>query len=161
MAFGKDTFSAGGGAVSDIFAGIGYDYKAKGNRLEAENYDQAAAFADENALFTVAATNVKTAQAQRSIYQTLGGQQADIAAAGFSASGSALDLMRDSAAQGNLTKAVLSAQGQITETGYKQQAASYRTMAESARLAADAADWAQIGSFVSGAIKGITAIASI
>jgi hypothetical protein len=46
---------------------------------------------------------------------TLGGQEADVAGAGFSEGGSALDLLRSSASQGALTHAVLGQQGLITE----------------------------------------------
>lgn len=157
----SSTFSNVGGAVNDLFAAEGYKIKAKGNRLEAGQYDSAAGFADENAMFARASTTIKLAQQDRENLKVLGGQSADIAGAGFSASGSALDIMRDSASQGALTSQVLGAQGEIAVHGYEEQAKSYRTMAEASRLAADAQDTAGMGSTISGGIKAAAAIASV
>ena len=70
----------------------------------------------------------------RAIEKTIGGQQAEVAASGFGAAGSALDLLRDSAAQGALHKAVLAQQGLITEAGYEEQAKSYNLQAEAANM---------------------------
>lgn len=161
MAFGNDTFSAAGGAANDLFAAEGFKYKAKGNRLEMQNYNQAALLADQNAQFTQMSTAIKETQQQRDIDKALGGTRADVAGAGFAASGSALDILRDSAAQGALTKAVISQQGLITEAGYHQQAASYRTMADAANMAAHADEQAATGAYVSAGIKGITALATL
>ena len=87
--------------------------------------------------------------------------------------------MRDSASQGALTSAVMGQQGLITEAGYKEQADSYALMSGAARMAAagefdianqtdqlakdtqSAAEVAGIGKLFSGALKGVTAIASI
>jgi len=161
MAFGKDTFSAAGGAVSDLFAGFGNQAKAKGDLFEAENYDLASKLATQNAEYTEQSTGIKQAQNERTIYQSMGRTSADVAGAGFAASGSALDVMRDAASQGSLVKSVTEQQGEITEAGYKEQAQSYATMAEAARAAADAADNAGIGSFISSGLKGIAALATL
>ncbi len=161
MAFGNATFSDAGGAVSDLFAAEGYKYKAQGNLLEAGSYDEAAKFADLNATFTEESTALKLHKAQRDIYQAIGGQEADIAGAGFENSGSALDLLRSSASEGALTKETLGLQGLITEQGYKTQADSYRTMAEAARLAAEADLTAATGSTITGIVKGVSAVASV
>jgi hypothetical protein len=45
-------------------------------------------------------------QAEREMYQSLGQTKADVAGAGFAESGSALDLLRQSASQGALQQAV-------------------------------------------------------
>jgi hypothetical protein len=103
----------------------------------------------------------KQQQFDRNIYQTIGGQQADIAGAGFANSGSSLDLLRDSASQGALTKAVAGQQGLITEAGYKEQAESYTNLASAARMAADAEDNAAKGSTITGIIKGAAGVASL
>jgi hypothetical protein len=55
-------------------------------------------------------------------------------------SGSALDLLRDSASQGALTKATLQQQGIIDQDSYEAQAKSYDLMQQSALVAATAAD---------------------
>ena len=91
----------------------------------------------------------------------IGGQEADVAGAGFEASGSAIDLMRDSASQGALTKAVGEQQGLIQEAGYTEQAKSYQTMSQAANMAANAEDKAAEGSTISGIFKGVAAVASI
>lgn len=159
--FGNQTFGNISGAVSDLFASEGHEAKAQGDRLEASNYDLASDLALKNEKFTETSTAIKQSQLDRQIYQTMGGQRADVAGAGFASSGSALDLMRDSAAQGALTKAVAGEQGLITEAGYEEQAKSYTNMASAARLAANAEDEAATGSMITGGIKGALAVAQI
>lgn len=161
MAFGSATFSDISGAVGDLFAAEGHRSKAEGDRLEAKNYDLASGLALQNEKFTETSTAIKQAQLDRNIYQTIGGQQADVAGGGFAASGSALDLLRDSASQGALTKAVAGEQGLITEAGYKEQAQSYTNMAQAARLAASAEDEAATGSLITGGIKTAASIATL
>src|ERR1700730_6424021 len=136
----RSTFSNAGGAVNDIFAGIGaatnaslqakgLRIKAAGNLAEGQEYDLAASLAAENEKFTETSTQIQEAQRERENTLQIGGQRADIAAAGFAESGSALDILRDSASQGALSKAVLGQQGLITEAGYTEQEASYNLMA--------------------------------
>lgn len=199
-----------GSAVSDIFAGMaakdqaklrakGLGIEAMGTRLsaeslrikaggdiaEAEQYDLATALARQNAAFTQQSTEIKQFQLDRQINQTIGGARADIAAAGMAESGSAIDILRDSASQGALAKAVLGQQGLITEAGYEEQAKSYEVMSRAGRATATAemgiaaqtdviageqdrlafetlkaGQRAETGSFISGAIKGLAAIAS-
>lgn len=161
MAFGASTFTDLSGAVGDLFAAEGHKAKGEGDRIEAQNYDLASSLALQNEKFTETSTAIKQSQLDRSIYQTIGGQQADMAGGGFAASGSALDLMRDSASQGALTKAVAGQQGLITEAGYTEQAQSYTNMASAARLAANAEDNAAVGSEITGAIKGAASIATL
>lgn len=161
MAFGTGTISSFGGAVQDLFSADAHRSKAKGLRIEADSYDRSSAFAMQSARFTETSTEIKQAQLDRDIYKTLGGQAADVAGAGFAASGTALDLLRDSASQGALTKAVGSLQGLITEEGYEVQAKNYTAMGAAARLAADAEDNAADGAMWSSAFKGAAAITSI
>lgn len=145
MAIGAATFSGIGGGIADLYAASADRYRAQGARIEGERYLESARLADLNATYTKELTNIKEYQTQRSIFKTLGAQQAEVAASGFTKSGSALDLERDSATQGAMAKAVLGQQGQIEEAGYEQQAASYRLMANSANMAATAADHAAQG----------------
>lgn len=136
-AVGKGIFKAAGGAVEDLFAQQSLRTRAKGQRMEAEQYDLAAGYAREQKLYTRTSTELKQFQTERSILKTIGGQQADVAAAGFGASGTALDLLRDSAAQGELEKAVLGFQGLVDEAAFEQQAKSYEFMAKASRMSAD------------------------
>ena len=161
MALGAGTFNAIGGAVSDLFAGDALRTKARGSRIEAQQYDIAAELAKQNEQFTRTSTEIKTMQAQRGVYMALGQQQADDDASGFASSGSALDLLRDSASQGALNKAVLGQQGLIEEAGYRQQRQSYELMATSARMAADADEQAADNTKWTAAIKGAAAVASL
>lgn len=197
MAVSQTTFSDAGGSVSDLFAGIGdlaqgalkakglniqasgIRLKAQGDLAEASEYDLSSSLATASEKFTEQSQAIKQMQQDRSNETQIGGQKADIAGSGGAASGSALDILRDSASQGALTKAVLGQQGLITEAGFTEQANSFNLMASTARTTAageesiadqtdqlatqteDAAKTAATGSFISSAIKGVAAVASI
>src|SRR5271163_3005967 len=100
MAFGSGTINSFGAVASDIFAGQADQAKAQGDYSEATEYNEAAALATQNEGFTKTSTAIKEAQQTRELTMNLGGQTANQAGAGFAASGSALDIMRDSASQG-------------------------------------------------------------
>ncbi len=171
------------GSVNDIFAGIGslqggkikaqgIRIKAQGDLAEASEYDLAGGLALKNKAFTEQSQQIKQMQLDRQIETSQGETEAGVAGAGFAKSGSALDLLRDSASQGALTKAVLGQQGLITEAGFQEQSDSYNLMSSAARSAAaqefdianqteDMAKTAATGSFISAGIKGATAIAGL
>lgn len=155
------TFSDLGGAASDIFAGFGDQAKAQGDFAEAKNYDLGADLATQNEQFTETSTAIKEAQNQRENLMSIGGQKADVASAGFTEGGSALDLMRASASQGALSQAVLGQQGLITEAGEEEQATSYTNMANAATAAGNAANQAATFADITGAIKGVAAVATL
>jgi hypothetical protein len=161
MALSGGTFTNIGGAVSDLFSASAFKTKAAGQRIEAEEFQLAAGLADQNEKFTEQSTAIQQSQADRAIEKTIGGQQAAVAASGFAAGGSALDLLRDSANQGALHKAVLAQQGLITEAGYNEQAASYRLLSSASDLAASAADKAAGNATTSAYIKFAAAGASL
>lgn len=122
---GFQTFSLAGTAVQDLFSGFG-------SLQSAGAYKTAAAAARLNAQFTKESTAVQEYQAQRKAFQVIGGQKADIAAAGLAESGTALDLLRDSTQQAALTKEMIGQQGLITEASYNAQAAAYQQQAAAA-----------------------------
>jgi hypothetical protein len=161
MAFGKGTIDSAGGAVSDLFAAKAYKYKAQGAAFEKENYELASQLALKNKQFTEMATRIKASQQDRDLFKSLGQTRADIAGAGFAESGSALDILRESAQQGALTRAVTEQQGLITGEGYEQEAKSYQNMAQAAQVAIDAANEAATGSYISAGFKAISSVASI
>lgn len=211
MALGKGTFGDIGGAVSDVFSGIGIGQqgklkakgigiqaagtrlsaeglriKARGDIAEAESYDLASALARQNKQYTETSTAIRMAQADRELFKAMGQTRADVAGAGFAESGSAIDILRDSAAQGALNQAVLGQQGLITEAGYEEQAKSYDVMSAAGRAAAasefgiagktediaaqedqlavetlKAAKTAQTGAYISAGIKAASAVASL
>ena len=142
-----------GGAANDIFSFFGSQYREKGNRLEAENYDRAAGFSDLEAEFTKTSTGIKLAQEQRVRFQQEGTVAADVGGAGFTQGGSALDILRQTHEQGALESAVLQQQGLIQEEGYRVQAKNYRNMADASRTAADAQNLGGMGSLVSAGLK--------
>jgi hypothetical protein len=159
--FGDSTVSDIGGAVSDFFQAGAYKFRAKGARIEEEEYTQAAALSDLNAQYTKESTDLKTYQEGRKANLTLGEQAADVATNNFESSGSALDLLRDSASQGAITQAVIEQQGLVEQKGYEEQAASYRLMASAAETAAKADDQAATGSMWAAGLKGAAAIATL
>jgi hypothetical protein len=140
MAIASGIFKAAGGVAQDLFSQQSLRTRAKGQRMEAEQYDLAAGYAREQKLYTRQSTELKQFQTERNILKTIGGQKADVAAAGFGAGGTALDLLRDSASQGALEKAVFSFQGAVDETAFEQQAKSYEFMAKASRMSADESD---------------------
>lgn len=163
------TFTDIGSAVSDLFSSSetasGLRIKAAGDIAEGKSYDLAATLAGENEQFTEQSTAIKEMQAQREANLQIGGERAAIAASGFEASGSALDILRDSASQAALQRQVLGQQGLITEAGYKEQQQSYETMSAAAKSAAaqeeSLADKTSEFGGISAAIKGVSAVASL
>lgn len=161
MAFGSTTVNLIGGAVQDLMGSKSHRLRAKGQRLEAQAYDESAGLAEKNKLFSKVSTDIKMAQQEREFLKTYGGAQADVAAAGFSESGSALDLLRESASQGALAKSVLSQQGLMEEESYAVQAKSFRLMAEASRMSAEASENAAKSSEFGGIVKLVAAGASL
>jgi hypothetical protein len=145
--------AAGATAVSDIFAGFAEGEQIQGAEAEQQQYELAAGEAGQEAQYTVMSTALQTAQEQREINLSLGKTQAQVAGAGLSLSGSALDVLRSSAAQGALQKATTQYQGLITQQGYEEQQAAYQTMANAAGAAIKGDELAQIGSFVGAGIS--------
>jgi hypothetical protein len=161
MAFGASTFNAAGGAVDDLFSAKASGMKAKGYALEAASYYGAAAMADKNAAFAKTSSDIQQVQLERKGYMSLGATEADVAGGGFAMSGSAIDLLRDSASQDALSQAVAGYQGLINEEGYQQQADSYRNMAAAAQIAEKSTKDSQTGKYISGGIKAATSIATL
>lgn len=167
--------------------------KARGDLAEADNYDLATQLARENEAYTEQSTRLQQSQLDRQLTQTIGGQRASVAAAGFAEGGSAGDILRDSASQGAIAHGVIGQQGSIAMAGFEEQAKSFETMSRAGRATAadefgiadktdviagqqDAlagqqdqlavatqkvADDSATGSFISAALKGVAAVASI
>lgn len=161
ISLGSSFFSGVGGAVSDLFAAQGYRAKAKGDVFEQQNYLLAAQYADQNEQYAEWSTAIKQQQEDRGLFKALGQTRADVASAGFAESGSALDIMRESASQGAMARAVTGEQGLIQEAGFREQAQSYRNMAAAAQVAIDAENKAAQGATITGIIKGVGAVASL
>ncbi len=152
------------GAVGNISAGISDLYAAKADKSKAQfditegrEYTLASQLASQNEQFTQMSTAIKEAQTSREVSKSIGATTAALGGAGFATSGSGLDILRDSAQQGALTKAVVGEQGLITEAGYDEQAKSYTLMAGAADQAAAAENEAAKGANLEGIIKFATA----
>jgi hypothetical protein len=156
-----NTFSDAGQSVSDIFAGIGDQYKAEGAQFEQTNYLEAEQLAKQEAEFTAQSTAIKQGQADRQMFTSTGRTTAAVANAGLEQGGSALDILRESAMEGSITKAVIGAQGQITEAGYQEQAESYANMASAAGVAEKADKLSEFGSFAAAGIQAVSAMATL
>lgn len=144
-------FAAGfnliGGAVSDLF-------QAKGSRISAKGYEQAAALTDQSADLARAASGIRLRQTAREAYRIIGGQQADVAGAGFAASGSALDLLRSSQSEAALELGLVQTQGAIDVLDYTATAAGYRAQASAAKSSSK-------GSVFGAILKGVAAVGAI
>lgn len=143
----QGAFSDFGSAVSDLFA-------SKGAKISAAGYRRAAGITRENIKLVEYSNEIKQLMADREIYKTIGGQQADVAGAGFAASGTALDLLRDSQAQGELTKHLLETQGDIDVNELQARVDLYETQAAAAKNAAK-------GSLISAGIKAVAGIGKL
>ena len=120
-----DIITQVGGAVGDLFG-------SQGASAEAKSYTGAAQLAEQNSQLTQASTRIQNLQLARQISMTEGTQTAEVAGAGFTESGSALDLMKASQSQGALATALNNIQGSITENSYAAQAGAYQAEAKSA-----------------------------
>lgn len=108
-------FTAGSTASTD---------QATGAAAEATAYGEAGAVATQNAALEGVAGQVQQVQTARQVTQTIGQQQAGIAAAGFANSGSAIDLARSSVQQGHLADQIIQTQTKMTQGGFIEQAAA-------------------------------------
>lgn len=115
----------GGQAIQDLF-------QNRGASAEANSYSSAALLAEQNAQLASASTKIQETQLARQIFQSEGTQITDVAGAGFTESGSALDLLRSSAQQGSLAKSLTNIQGAINENSYAAQAGAYEGAAKAA-----------------------------
>lgn len=134
-----------GSALGSFGSGIQDFFSAKGATQDAASLDKAAGMEDVNARLAAASKDIQHAAASRDIYKVLGGQASDITSAGFSMSGSGLDLARSSAQQGYITQALIENQGQIDIQSHLVQAADLRAEAASSRNSAKSS---KIGGFL-------------
>lgn len=134
-------------ALGDVGGAVSALYGAKGANASADSYDIAQNVAAQNAILAEQATRIKDAQLKRQIFKTLGTQQAQVGGAGFSASGSALDLLRSSASEGAMTRAINEEKGAITANSYIEQAGRFGALASAARASAK-------GQGIAGLIQG-------
>ena len=147
-----------GSAAADIFAGM-----AAGQ--SANSYEQAAQVALSNEQVVKGSLVTQIAQQQRAFDITMGAQNAQIGAAGFSngqfvsgkgmtGSGSGAYLARSSTTQFNLNTSQIREQSYLTQQGYAQQAAADESMAKQAKAA-------EGGSFLGAGFSALSSVAMI
>lgn len=151
-------FNSAGMAVQSIFGAKASRTMAAGYDASAATYGQAAALARKNAKIVEQSTELKTMQTERQLYKVIGGQQSDVAGAGFAAKGTALDLLADSTSQGELTLSLIELQGEIDVNAYMTQAAAYEGQAALATSQASAARTNAQGSQIGGYIHAATSL---
>jgi hypothetical protein len=115
-----------------------------GDYAEATSYGNAASIANANARLATVSGQIQQSQEGIKIYKEISGQQADVAGAGFGNSGSAIYLMRASAAQGALANQLIGTNAELASGGYSSQAAASQAQADAANAtAAEAGQLAQ------------------
>lgn len=127
-----------GGAVKDIFGGVG-------DLTEAGGYKKAAQIEESNAQLAKASEQLQLFQTNRKVERAQGATTAGFAGAGLASSGSALDVLRMGTEQGALQKQIVSTQGQIQIQNFEQQAAADKALAAHAQAGA-------AGSFLGGVL---------
>lgn len=148
-----DFITAGGQAIQDLFG-------SHGATAQANSFTSAAQLAEQNADLSKASTRIQTVQQARQIFQAEGTQIADVAGAGFTESGSALDLLRSTAQQGALTQSLTAIQGAINENSYAAQAGAYRGAAAASQENAKANTVGAIASLGGALVNNGTALLS-
>lgn len=136
-----------GGAVGDLF-------DAEGATQSAASYRTAAKFSGTNAALEQASGAIKLAQVTRQGYLGIGQTSSDVANAGFSMSGSGLDLLRSSRQQATLAQALTTEQTQVDVNSYKEQQSAELSQASSADTAAQ-------GDIFGSILKGVGTVLSI
>lgn len=121
--------------VTGVGGAVGALFGAEGNAAQAADFTGAANLATQNAQLAAASTRIQETQTVRAVNQSLGTTQADVAGAGFTMSGSALDLMKSSAQQGSLAASLVNIQGAMNENSYAAQAGAYTGEATAAKEA--------------------------
>jgi hypothetical protein len=151
-----EAVSGAGSALGSFGTAVGDLYSAQGAKAEQDALNraaglageasslstQAAGIAGQNISIEEASTALQVYQQQRALTTALGTQKAQVGAAGFAESGSALDLLASSRAQGAIQRDVLIAQGAISENAFREQQLGYETQSK-AYLGQQATDLAQ------------------
>lgn len=106
---------------SELGGAVGYIFGAVGEGMSASGYKKAAAAAGTDATIAGYSGAAKEALISRQAYGIIGGQQADVAGAGFTGGGSAGDLERDSTNQAHIAVAAAQMQTDLQVNEFKSQ----------------------------------------
>jgi hypothetical protein len=126
------------GALSLAGSLIGGFGKKKAGDAAAKAATANALLAEEGARITEAGTTLDLSRMTRAGFKTQGAIQAGAGASGLKTSGSALDVLRSSAANIALDKQLRGMQGALDAMGYKSRAIDYRAQAAGAKAEGNA-----------------------
>lgn len=149
-----------GGDIESLGNAASALFSSQGNAAEANSYSSAASLEEQNAQLTAASTRIQETQTARQVAQSLGTTQTDVASAGFTNSGSALDVIRSSAQQGSLAKSLINIQGAINENSFAAEAGADEAKAKAANEANKAGTVSAIASIGGALVDGSTKLAS-
>jgi hypothetical protein len=141
-------------AIGDIGGAAGDLFGALGDQASAGAFREAAAIDTQNEALAGENTQIQEFMANRKVNEVIGAQRAAEGAAGVSGGGSGAYLLRDSMAQGALTKQIIQVQGAVQQNTYREEAEAHEAQAQAASDAAT-------GGFFSSVFKGIGAALKI
>jgi hypothetical protein len=121
-----DYFGAAESLLGGIGGFLGGSSASKGASAAAQSYATAARL-------SMASNQIKQSMVSRDLYKTLGGMRASASSSGLQMSGNVLDLIRDSARQGAISKAVVGLQGQIDYNSYMAQSSAASAQASASK----------------------------
>lgn len=143
-----------GNWIGQIGGAVGSLFQSQGNVAEANSYTSAAELDTQNAALVAASTRIQSYQQARTVTQSLGATQADVAGAGFTESGSALAILKSSAQQGALANSLTNIQGAINENAYAAEAGANLAKAKAANEANTAGTISAIASIGGALVNG-------
>ena len=149
----RTAFGDVGGAVSDLFGAYGDFISSSAYDNAAAMEDKAAALSGQDVNLTNASTEIQAAQMERKVNSAIGGQESDVAGAGFASEGSALWLHADSMRQGAIANSLIKTQGAITAQGYQIQQLSEQSTANQDRSLGSQSAMGGIGDIIGAGLK--------
>lgn len=138
-----------GNAAGSLFGALAQGDVAKGYKSQQAGYNRAAEISLINKEIAGQAAEIEMGQAERDIYRNLGAQVATTGASGIALEGSALDVLRDSAREGSITKQLLGRKSAIEQLAYDQEAQSYAMQAQAAGQSAKSAKKSKTAGLIS------------
>lgn len=145
---------AGASASAEVLLAGGSRIQGQANLLEADTYGRAAeiatknkALVEQNTQIQGAVNTIQAQQERRAAFKAMGQASADIGGAGLKETGSGLDILADSARQGEIVQqmyhlqgGIIQTQGQVDANTVEQQIEAYQTQKKTAELAADSSE---------------------
>ena len=150
-----------GSAVSQLFGAEGAGAVQQGDLAAAAGYEKAMKIAFTNAHLSTISGNILNAQLGRKINMATGKVESQVAASGFTQGGSAGDVLRMSAMEGGLAKAVQSVNNELKTNSYRQQGEAFAAQAAQMQGAAAQAGAAKGGGMFGAAFSAVGGLFSL